>query len=116
MVEEVNFDPKARGALRDSIDEMEGRDMTIFTTNEISKLDAGLLSRSEVVEVLPAPPDRFLRCAQHVLRSEGVALEDASVLEVLESVYDIHKDNRAYFNALDEIIGTFRMNLAREKS
>lgn len=104
IVEEVNFDPKAKGALRDSLDELEGRDLTIFTTNEIDKLDDGLLSRAEVVEVLPAPPVRFLKHAQKVLRSEGVDIEDTAVLEMLESVYDLHRDNRAYYKALDEIL------------
>ena len=104
IVEEVNFDPKAKGALRTSLDEMEGRDLTIFTTNELHKLDDALLSRAEVVEVPPAPPDRFLRCAQKILKAEKVSLEDAEVLEVLESVYEIYRDNRAYYKALDEII------------
>ncbi len=106
VVEEVNFDPKAKGALRDSLDEMEGRDLTIFTTNEVSKLDEGLLSRAEVVEVVPATPDRYLAHAQKILAAEGVDLDDDSVLEVLESVYDLHHDNRAYYKALDEIIAS----------
>lgn len=109
VVEEVNFDPKAKGALRTSIDEMEGRDLIIFTTNEISKLDEGLLSRAEIVEVEPVPPGRFLPHAQKILKAEGVELDDALVAEVLESVHDLHRDNRSYYKALDEIIDS--MNL-----
>jgi DNA polymerase III delta prime subunit len=104
VVEEVNFDPKAKGALRNTLDEMEGRDLVIFTTNELHKLDDGLLSRAEVVEIPPVSPNRFLDRAQTILKAEGVELDDASVLEVLESTYDLHRDNRAYFKALDEII------------
>lgn len=104
VVEEVNFDPKAKGALRDSLDEMEGRDLAIFTTNEVNKLDVGLLSRAEVVEVIPAPPDRFLAHAQKILKAEGLHLDDGSVLEVLESVYELYHDNRAYYKVLDELI------------
>lgn len=104
LIEEVNFDPKAKGALRESLDEMEGRDLFIFTTNEVEKLDAGLLSRAEVIEIPPSPPDKFLRQAQKILSAEGVNLDDSSVLEVLESVFDLHHDNRAYYKALDEII------------
>lgn len=107
VVEEVNFDPKAKGALRNTLDEMEGRDLVIFTTNELNKLDEGLLSRAEVVEIPPAKPERFLLRAQEILKAEGVELDDASVLEVLESTYDIHHDNRAYFKALDEIIESY---------
>jgi len=104
VIEEVNFDPKAKGAMRESLDEMEGRDLIIFTTNELDKLDPGLLSRAEVVEVPPASAKRFLPRAQEILKAEGVELDDASVLEVLESVYEVHADNRSYFKALDEII------------
>jgi len=104
VVEEVNFDPKAKGAMRESLDEMEGRDLIIFTTNELDKLDVGLLSRAEVVEVPPVSPETFLKKAQEILKSEGVNLDDKSVLEVLESVYQIKSDNRSYYKALDEII------------
>lgn len=104
LVEEVNFDPKAKGAIRESLDEMVGRDLIIFTTNEVDKLDPGLLSRAEVVEVPPVDPEKFLKKAQEILKSEGVTLEDKSVLEVLESVYQIKSDNRNYYKALDVIV------------
>jgi len=110
IVEEANFDPKAKGALRDSLDEMEGRDLAIFTSNELDKLDEGLLSRAEVVEVPPVPPDRFLPYAQKILRAEGVVLDDALVTEILESVYDEKGDNRAYYKALDEVIEAWQSN------
>jgi replication-associated recombination protein RarA len=104
VIEEVNFDPKAKGAMRESLDEMEGRDLIIFTTNELDKLDPGLLSRAEVVEVPPASAERFLPRAQEILKSEGVELSDSDVLEVLDSVYEVNADNRSYYKALDEII------------
>jgi len=104
IVEEVNFDPKAKGALRVCLDGMAERELFIFTTNEVEKIDRGLLSRAEVVEVLPAPPDRFFPRAQHILRSEGVDLEDGVLRDVLETVYENDYDNRSYYKALDEII------------
>jgi replication-associated recombination protein RarA len=110
VVEEVNFDPRAKGALRESLDEMAGRDLIIFTTNEIEKLDPGLLSRAEVVEVPPISPEDFLKKAQEILKAEGVDLDDKSVLEVLDSVYEIKADNRNYYKALDEIIEAFNSN------
>jgi len=104
VVEEVNFDPKAKGALRVCLDSMADRELFIFTTNEVNKIDEGLLSRAEVVEVPPAPPHSFFPRAKHILESEGVELADSVLLNVLESVYDSHCDNRAYYRALDEII------------
>jgi replication-associated recombination protein RarA len=104
VIEEVNFDPKAKGAMRESLDEMEGRDLIIITTNELEKLDPGILSRAEVVEVPPASAERFLPRAQDILKTEGVELDDGGVLEVLESIFEVNADNRSYYKALDEII------------
>ncbi|MBU3564817.1 AAA family ATPase [Polynucleobacter sp. MWH-HuK1] len=110
VVEEVNFDPKAKGALRVCLDGMAERELFIFTTNEVEKIDRGLLSRAEVVEVLPAPPDRFFNRAQHILRSEGVDLDDSVLRDVLDTVYENDYDNRAYYRALDEIIEAWKDN------
>ena len=104
VVEEVNFDPKAKGALRVCLDKMAERELFIFTTNEIEKIDGGLLSRALALEVLPAPPDRFLSHAKQILQSEGVELDDRVLHEVLQTVYENDYDNRAYYRALDEII------------
>ena len=110
VIEEVNFDPKAKGALRVCLDGMAERELFIFTTNEVEKIDRGLLSRAEVVEVLPAPPDSFFPRAQHILRSEGVDLDDSVLRDVLETVYENDYDNRAYYRALDEIIEAWNDN------
>jgi replication-associated recombination protein RarA len=114
VIEEVNFDPKAKGALRVCLDGMAERELFIFTTNEVEKIDKGLLSRSQVVEVLPAPPDRFFPRAQHILRSEGVDLDDSVLRDVLETVYENDYDNRAYYRALDEIIEAWNDNTLDE--
>lgn len=104
IVEEVNFETKAKGALRVAMDEMEGRDLLIFTTNELDKMDTGLQSRANKVEVVAAPPKAFLGRAKFILAQEGVLVAPELLLEVLESVYDRYQDNREYYKALDEII------------
>jgi predicted AAA+ superfamily ATPase len=104
VIEEVNFDPKAKGALRVCIDQMAERELFIFTTNEVDKLDKGLLSRAALVEVVPVPPENFFPHAKNILFCEGVDLNDTTLMEVLDSVYDDEYDNRAYYKALDEII------------
>jgi replication-associated recombination protein RarA len=104
VVEEVNFDPTAKGALRTCLDDMAGRELFIFTTNAVEKIDKGLLSRAEVVEVPPASPDRFFPHAKNILRSEGVNLDDSVLWDTLEAVYEADYDNRQYYKALDEII------------
>lgn len=104
IVDEANEAIKAKGALRQSLDAMNGRDLTIFTTNAYGNLDSGLRSRCEAIQVSPVPADRFHSRAQQILRNEGVVLPDDVVLTVLESVYEAHKDNREYYKALDELI------------
>lgn len=47
IIEEVNFDVKARDAFRVVLDEYRGVDMTIMTTNQIGKIDIGVRSRCE---------------------------------------------------------------------
>jgi replication-associated recombination protein RarA len=104
VIDEVNFNPKAKSALRTCLDDFVGRDLTIITTNEIEKLDPAIVSRAEVVFVPPVPPKRFLKQAQKILAAEGVVLDDETVSEVLESTYAKCKDNRAYYKAIDEVI------------
>ena len=116
VVEEVNFDPTAKGALRTCLDDMAGRELFIFTTNEVEKLDRGLLSRSEVVEVLPAPPDRFFNRAKHIVSSEGVAITDAVLMDLLEAVYDSDYDNRSYYKALDEVIDDWQRDTNQRRA
>jgi replication-associated recombination protein RarA len=116
VVEEVNFDPTAKGALRTCLDDMSGRELFIFTTNEVEKLDRALLSRSEVVEVLPAPPDRFFNRAKHIVSSEGVEITDAVLRDLLEAVYDADYDNRSYYKALDEVIDDWHRSSARRRA
>jgi len=104
VVEEVNFDPTAKGALRTCLDDMAGRELFIFTTNEVAKIDKGLLSRAEVVEVPPARPEIFFPRARTILESEGVELDSDTLMNMLDAVYEAEKDNRHYYKALDEVI------------
>ena len=112
----MNFDPTAKGALRTCLDDMAGRELFIFTTNEVEKLDLALLSRSEVVEVLPAPPDRFFNRAKHIVSSEGVAITDAVLMDLLEAVYDSDYDNRSYYKALDEVIDDWQIDTNQRRA
>jgi replication-associated recombination protein RarA len=116
VVEEVNFDPTAKGALRTCLDDMASRELFIFTTNEVEKLDRGLLSRSEVVEVLPVTPDRFFDRAKHIVSSEGVEIADAVLRDLLEAVYDADYDNRSYYRAMDEVIDDWHRSSVQRRA
>jgi replication-associated recombination protein RarA len=116
VVEEVNFDPTAKGALRTCLDDMASRELFIFTTNEVEKLDRGLLSRAEVVEVLPVTPDRFFDRAKHIVSSEGVEIADAVLRDLLEAVYDADYDNRSYYRAMDEVIDDWHRSSVQRRA
>ncbi len=116
VVEEVNFDPTAKGALRTCLDDMASRELFIFTTNEVEKLDRGLLSRAEVVEVLPVAPDRFFDRAKHIVSSEGVEIADAVLRDLLEAVYDADYDNRSYYRAMDEVIDDWHRSSVQRRA
>lgn len=106
IVDEVNFDPRAKSAIRTCMDDMQGRDLTIMTTNEVEQIDRGIRSRAEIVTVPIVNPDCFFPYAQKILVAEGVYIDDAEVLQVLEnaSVRDRVGGNRAYYKALDDLI------------
>lgn len=101
---EAHIDSRAKRTLRESLDAMGENDLAIFTTNDLDKLDSGLLSRAEKVEVLPVVPELFLPRAQKILRAEGIDISDGALLKVLVSVHGLARDNRAYYKALDQII------------
>lgn len=104
LIEEVNFEAKAKDAFRVVMDQMQSTDLFIFTTNNLSKIDSGLFSRATQVEVPPIAPIDFVTTAQHILTCEGIEMDQQQVLEVLESVYAMYSDNRKYYDALDDLI------------
>jgi replication-associated recombination protein RarA len=101
---EAHIDSRAKRTLRESLDTMGENDLAIFTTNELAKLDPGLLSRAEKVEVLPVTPNLFLPWAQKILIAEGIEIQDDPLLKLLNAVYEAERDNRAYYKTLDQII------------
>ena len=104
VVEEVNFEAKASSALRVAVDQMLGKDLFIFTTNEIGKIDPGLASRSTLIEVPPLLPQTFLPTALRILNAEGVVIDESEILDVLDSVHEMQQVNRKYYDALDDLI------------
>ena len=104
VIEEVNFDPRARDAFRVVLDEYRGTDLTILTTNELAKIDVGIRSRCEVLEVPPCEPRLFLKRAKEILVAEGCDIDDGDLLSTLEATYDLLPDNRQYYKKLDELL------------
>jgi DNA polymerase III delta prime subunit len=115
IIEEVNIEAKASSALRVAMDQMIGRDLFIFTTNDIGKIDYGLASRATLIEVPPIPPDIFIEKAMEILSLEGLEVERTDVFNILDSVFELHQDNRKYFEALDDLIFQTRIGCSDMK-
>ena len=39
-----------------------------------------------------------------ILKAEKIELNEADVFDVLDCVYEMHQDNRKYYDALDDLI------------
>lgn len=104
VIEEVNFDPKAKDAFRVVLDDFRGIDLTIMTTNEIAKIDVGVRSRCEVLHVPPCEPHVFFPRAKAIIEAEGYNVDDDTLMDALDAVYDVKADNRLYYQKIDELL------------
>lgn len=104
IIEEVNFDAKATDAFKVVLDEYRGTDLTIITTNNVHKIDAGIRDRCEVLEVPACAPDVFLNRAKQIVQAEGYTFDEAALLRALETAYDIKPSNRSYYKKIEEIM------------
>lgn len=89
-------------AFKIEIDKRMGVDLTIISTNRFDKIDAGIRSRSEVLELVPCEPHIFFPHAKKIFEIEGVSVEDQVLMDCLDVTYKLHKDNRKYYSALDK--------------
>jgi len=104
IVEEVNFVVKGADALRVIMDKYLGTDLTIFTSNEINKVDGGIKSRCKRLHVPPCEPHVFLPRALEIVNSEGYDINPKELLLMLEAIYDVKPDNRRYYEKLDDLL------------
>jgi DNA polymerase III delta prime subunit len=90
-------------AFKIELDKTLGTDLTIISTNRFEKIDVGIVSRAEPLELLPCDPNAFFLHARKIFDSEGVELDDKILMNCLSATYTLHKDNRKYYSAIDSI-------------
>jgi DNA polymerase III delta prime subunit len=88
-------------ALKIELDKTLGTDLTIISTNRFEKIDYGILSRSEALEIHPCEPHVFFPHAKKMFESEGVDVDDALLLNCLKVTHALKADNRKYYSAID---------------
>ena len=104
LIEELNFKPTKYSEFRLALDDVEGVDLTIITTNELEKIDDAVKSRATMIHIKSVEPSVFFPRAKIIIQSEGCKIPDDELLEALEAVYGDYKGNRAYFEVIDEIL------------
>ena len=103
IVEEMNALIKGRNAFRVALDRFQGTDLTIITTNEVARIDKGIRSRCEILEVPACKPEVFFAHAKRIMAKEGANIDDDALLEALEATYEQSPDNRSYYQLLDRL-------------
>lgn len=105
ILDECEFDSKVlNDAVRIAMDRMEGRSLYVFVTNNLHKIDTGVVSRSTCVNVPPLNPEDFLPKALSILKSEGIEAPADVILDALVATHKVSPDNRQYYQALDRLI------------
>lgn len=91
-------------ALKIEWERTSGVTLTLISTNRFDKIDAGLLSRAQTLELLPCEPQVFLPHAKRIFEGEGVDIADSTLLKCLEVTYVRWRDNRKYYQAIDAML------------
>ncbi len=105
VLDECQFDSKVlNDAVRLSLDKMQGRGLYIFATNDLGKIDSGVIDRSTCVHVPPISPEAFLPWALHILESEGIEAPPDAILDILLATHKRSQSLRAYYEAIDLLI------------
>ena len=104
IIEEVNFEARAKDAFRDVIDQYQETDLTIITTNEVNKIDPAIRSRAQILTVPPCEPLKFLPRAIAIINEEGYHIAETALLEALDAAYSVGGDNRQYYKTIDELL------------
>jgi len=104
IIEEFSItNKKMIDALKIELDETQGTDLTIISTNRFDEIDIGIVSRSIDLELLPCEPQVFLPHAKKMFESECIDFDDQKLLECLEVTYTLQQDNRKYYQAIDSL-------------
>ena len=85
ILDEVdNLTQAAQASIKAIMDGLHG--VFIMTTNDITKVDKGVVDRSYVIHMLVAKPQDWLPLVKRVIRSTGATCPpDASLIQVIAS-------------------------------
>jgi DNA polymerase III delta prime subunit len=103
IIEEMNGRIGGHNSFRTAMDNYSGVDLTIITTNEVARIDKGIRSRSEELEVPACTPDLFFPFAKKIMDIENIEIDNEALFQALDAVYDEKPDNRRYYQEIDRL-------------
>lgn len=98
-------------ALHEVLDRMGNLGVVIGTANHPEDISGGLMSRFRPIHWAEAVPNRWLPRARQILEAEGVRINDAELLIVLERA---HGDVRVIMRNLEDLVDMARAQAATE--
>jgi DNA polymerase III delta prime subunit len=90
--ETTGLSPEAQNALKDPLERFAENCLAIFITNDLSKLDAAIQSRCDVIELGRPPIEECARVLEEVLKAENVSVPGADVRSFTRGHF--HSDDR----------------------
>ena len=91
-------------AFKIELDKTLGTDLTIISTNRFEKIDVGIVSRSETLEVQPCNPSIIFPHAKKIMQAEEIDISDHDLQVKLNAIYAVYKYNRKYYSMMDALI------------
>jgi len=105
IIDEFNItNKKVVDALKIQLDRNLGRALTIISTNRLDLIDSGFQSRCKKLEIPPCTPSAFMPHAMKIFNGEKLTIDDAKLKIFLEDVYKKTRDNRKYYERIEELL------------
>jgi DNA polymerase III delta prime subunit len=105
IIDEFNItNKKVVDALKIQLDRNLGRALTIISTNRLDLIDVGIQSRCKVLEIPPCTPSVFMPHAMKILNGENLSIDSEKLRSFLEDVYKKTRDNRKYYERIEELL------------
>ena len=104
---EINFTKNAAEAFRDEMDKLQKYVQFIFTTNDIDRMDGGIVDRCSVLEIGVATAADWLPRAKGILAQEAVIIPDDELLLFLDAKLKHEASHRKLLEALGDFVFQF---------
>ena len=107
ILDEFNItNKKVVDALKIQLDRNLGRALTIISTNRLDLVDSGFQSRCKKLEIPPCTPSVFMPHAMKIFNGENLSIDSEKLKNFLEDVYKKTRDNRKYYERIEELLWT----------